>query len=99
MTPRVYVALPVPPPAPEPAAELDVPELQAARPKPRMAAAIPARAGLRSDCGLDFRWVIVDFTVLSLGGGTEILGLMGIGRTQAGQPGRGGATAPREARQ
>src|SRR5580693_6234504 len=77
MTPRVYVAFPVPALAPEPAAELEVPELQAARPKLRMAAATPARAGLRSDCGLDFIWVIVDFTVLSLGGGTGILGLMG----------------------
>src|SRR5580692_6992493 len=87
MTPRVYVAFPVPALAPEPAAELDVPELQAARPKPRMAAAMPARAGLRSGCGLDFIWVIVDFTVLSLGGGTEILGLVGRGRTRAGQAG------------
>src|SRR5580658_4554333 len=86
MTPRVYVAFPVPPVAPGLAAELDVPELQAARPKPRMAA-MAARAGRRSDCGLDFIWVIVDFTVLSLGGGTGILGLMGVGRTQTGQTG------------
>src|SRR5580692_352604 len=66
MTPRVYVVFPVPPAAPETAAELDVPELQAARPKPRTAA-MPARAGLRSDRDLGLIWIVVDFTVLSLG--------------------------------
>jgi hypothetical protein len=80
MTPRVYVAFPVPAVAPGPAAELDVPELQAARPRPRMPA-MPARAGRRSDRGLDFIWVIVEFTVLSLGGGTGIFGCMGGRRT------------------
>src|SRR5580658_3896466 len=86
MTPRVYAAFPVPAVAPGPAAELDVPELQAARPRPRMAA-MPARAGRRSDRGLDFIWVIVEFTVLSLGGGTGIFGAWGSGGRRRGQTG------------
>src|SRR5580698_2041180 len=100
MTPRVYVVFPPLGLAPEPAAELEVLELQAARPKPRMAAAMPASTGLRSDRGLDFIWVIVDFTVLSLGGGTGIPGLWGRGEPGGGGGAGGrGATTPREARQ